>query len=57
MLTQVSNLWASKRLGPIRQKEAKVFAFVTHAHNNLGFFVLFGCLLCVVNAVILDCLL
>ena len=47
----------SKRLGPIRQKEAKVSAFVTHAHNNLGFFMLFGCLLCVVNSVILDCLL
>jgi hypothetical protein len=25
---------ASKRLGPIRQKEAKVCVFVTHAHNR-----------------------
>ena len=34
MLTQVNNLWASKRLGPIRQEEAQVCVFVTHAHNN-----------------------
>jgi hypothetical protein len=57
MLTQVSNLWAIKRFSPIRQNKAKVFAFVTHAHNNWTFFVLFGYLLCVVNVVILNYLL